>query len=93
MNRSGSPDPAAFLCHQDMNIDQLQAGLFSLITQYVIRPCPHVAEKIVDHILFLYNHPYIDLLPAQRQVYAKLINHWRSRLSPHTCPSRRKLLH
>lgn len=93
MSRPESRDTSAFHCHQDMNIDQLQAGLFSLMTQYTVQPCPRVAEKIVDHILFLFNHPYIDLLPAQRQVYARLIKHWRSKILQHQCPSRRKLLH
>jgi len=60
-------------------LDVLQAGLFYLMTQYTFRQCPRIAEKIVEHLAMLCNHPQIVLLPSQNHLFAKTINIWRAR--------------
>ena len=60
-------------------LDLLQAGLFYLITQYTFRQCPGIADKIVEHLTMLCNHPQIVLMPSQNQLFAKMINIWRAR--------------
>ncbi len=66
-------------------LDVLQAGLFYLMTQYSFRNCPRIAEKVVEHLTLLCNHPQIGLLPAQNNLYARLINVWRARqYAPHS---------
>lgn len=60
-------------------LDQLQAGLFFLMHQYTFRQCPKIAEKIVEHLAMLCNHPDISLLPSQYRLYASMINTWRAR--------------
>jgi len=61
----------------DQHIDQLQAGLFHLMTQYTFSHSAVVAAEIVDHVQRLLDHPHIELLPAQRGVLAGLLNKWQ----------------
>jgi len=65
---------------EEQDLDQLQANLLMLMSQYTLRPCPHVVSAIVDHIGRLYNHPMIDLVPAQKDAVARLSRLWCSRL-------------
>jgi hypothetical protein len=58
-------------------IDQLQATLFILMTQYSFDKSPLIAAAIVDHLHKLLQHPCINLLPAQYAALAKLLNKWR----------------
>lgn len=60
-------------------LDTLQAGLFYLMMQYTFRQCPRIAEKIVEHLAMLCNHPQIILMPSQNYLFAKMINVWRAR--------------
>lgn len=75
--------PESLTADDTMNLDQLQAALYFLVTRYTSHPCPHIAERIVEHLVLLCNHPSIELLPIQHELYAKSINYWRSR-TPHT---------
>ena len=60
-----------------MGLDQLQAALFYLMTQYSFSQCPKVAAEIVDHLNTMLRHPHMDLLPRQHGVLSSLLNHWR----------------
>jgi len=60
-------------------LDVLQAGLFYLMTHYTFRQCPRIADKIVEHLVMLCNHPQIVLMPSQNHLFAKMINVWRAR--------------
>jgi len=60
-------------------LDNLQAGLFFLMNQYTFHQSPKIAEKIVEHLNLLCNHPHIALLPTQNHLYARLLNIWRAR--------------
>jgi hypothetical protein len=65
------------------DLDVLQAGLFFLMTQYTFRQCPRIADKIVEHLVMLCNHPQIALMPSQNHLFAKMINVWRARQFGH----------
>lgn len=58
-------------------VDQLQAALFYLMTQYSFTNCPVVAAAVVDHLHMLLRHPHIDLMPMQRSALSALLNKWR----------------
>ena len=62
------------------SLDLLQASLFFLMNRYLHSPSDHTAAAVVEHLEQLNQHPEIALCPAQRQVYARLINDWRARL-------------
>lgn len=61
-------------------LDKLQAGLFLLVTQYTCTPSSALASAIVERLTQLCNHPFIELMPDQKQVFARLLNLWRTRL-------------
>lgn len=65
---------------ENHSLDQLQAGLFYLTTQYTLRPCPHIAERIVWQLEQLCHHPHIELLPNQKYLYSRSLNLWRGRM-------------
>ena len=58
-------------------IDQLQAGLFYLMTQYSFSHSPEVAAKVVEQLKTLLHHPHIDLMPVQHTILSTLLNQWR----------------
>jgi len=62
-------------------LDLLQASLFFLMNRYVKQPQEPVARAIVDHLERLGRHPEIALCPVQREVFARLTNDWRWRLT------------
>jgi len=68
------------------SLDLLQATLFYLMNRYIKLPQETVAKAIVDHLEQLNEHPEITLCPAQREVYARLANDWRWRLSIERAP-------
>lgn len=61
----------------EVSLDKLQAALFYLMTRYATRPCPHVADKIVDHLVMLSRHPEVKGLPTLREVYERDVACWR----------------
>lgn len=61
------------------SIDALQAGLFYLLSRYAATPSEAIATAVVHQLSVLWAHPQTDLLPVQRDLYAKLINEWRLR--------------
>ena len=63
-------------------LDQLQAHLFRLMTQYSLHPCRHIASNVVNALDNLCHHPHIELLPEQRSIYCQSLNLWRSKLLP-----------
>jgi hypothetical protein len=65
-------------------LDRSQARLFYLITQYSLHPCAHIAAHIVEQLTRLYQHPNIELMPAQHYIYSQSINLWRSHLLTNT---------
>ena len=68
------------------SLDLLQATLFYLMNRYVTLPQEAVARAIVGHLEQLNSHPEITLCPVQREVYARLANDWRWRLSIERAP-------
>ena len=60
-------------------LDVLLAGLFYLMNQYTFHQCPRIADKVVEHLAMLCNHPQIVLMPSQNYLFAKMINVWRAR--------------
>ncbi len=64
----------------DNGLDKLFANLLMLMSQYTLKPCPHVVSAIVDHMARMYNHPHIDLVPAQKEALSRLARLWTSRL-------------
>ena len=58
-------------------IDEIQAAIFYLMTQFSFSHCPSVAEQIVADVTHLLEHPNIELLPRQYAVLASLLNQWR----------------
>ncbi len=62
------------------SLDNLQAQLFRVLTQYSVRPCHDVATHIVQSLTHLCEHPLIELVPEQRSIYSQSLNMWRSRL-------------
>jgi hypothetical protein len=61
------------------SIDDLQAGLFCLLSRYAAAPSAEVAEAVVAQLNALCRHPHIDLLPIQARAYCRLLNEWRAR--------------
>lgn len=72
--------PATAKKEETHSLDQLQAGLFYLTTQYTVRQCPHLAERIVWQLEQLCHHPHIELLPNQKYLYSRSLNLWRGRM-------------
>ncbi len=62
------------------DMDTLQASLFYLMTQYTQHSDVRIAQAVVDQMAYLLNHSLIELLPAQRETLAKLLNIWRGEL-------------
>lgn len=64
---------------QSKNIRDLlhaQASVFSLITQFSMRPCPKLAQFIVRHFRLLVEHPSAREDQELYQQHLKLLNHW-----------------
>ena len=70
-------NPTSLKPDDPVHIDQLQAALFYLMTQYSFSRCPTVAEEIVDQLNLILQHPHMELMPKQRSVLSGLLNHWR----------------
>ncbi len=61
------------------SLEDLQAGLFSLLDSYVEEPCHGIAGLIAGQLERLLLHPVIDLFPELRRNYARRLNTWRIR--------------
>jgi hypothetical protein len=55
---------------------QKQASILSLITQFSMRPCPKLAQFIVQHLRLLVEHPNARDNQELYQDYLKLLSHW-----------------
>ncbi len=78
---------------KNITLDQLQARLFYFMSQYSLHPCCHIAKHIVTELTRLCQHPHIELIPAQQQVYCRSLNLWRSRLLPDNQSGRSRKVH
>lgn len=67
-------------CLHNDSFDNLQAGLFLLISQYTVKPCPHIAGQVVERLTMLCNHPQMAMFPNQSESYARMINFWRAQI-------------
>ena len=76
-----------------ITLDQLQARLVYFMNQYSLHPCRQVAKHIVSVLTHLCQHPHIELIPVQQQVYSRSLNLWRSRMLPDNQSGRSRKVH
>lgn len=61
------------------SFDALAAELAVLMTRYSAAPCAELATAIARCLAALCAHADLELLPAQRAAYARLLGGWRLR--------------